>query len=618
MGLPPVRVELIAEIKEFLARMKEAEHAMGKVGTSATMTKEKMAALGQKMATGVIAGFGGTMVLATKYALEYQKSLEEIGLQANVSEEELKRLKSAVLDTSSATATSTEDIAKAYLQVEKAGIKGAAADKMVTQAAMLAKVAHADLNKTVQAGIVIQQLGISKGLTTTQMYDQLYGAVKNSKLSLDELTSVFQGKAALAISNYGIKLNEVAGVAGVFKKANMDASAGLAGLNLSLVKLTTRNAKANDTLKEVGLTQAQIAADLKKPNGLVTMFQDLTTHIGKAGMPMQQFLNSLVGARGAQGLGFLLSQMPQLQKMSAGAGASVKDAFGEWLKNPEGAMEKFKTTLKNTLIKVGDFILPAVTKVLGWVNGFTDALKKSPGLRMAFQTAMIAAVGAAFIAKAKKAFNWLQDLIGKGKQAAQIAATTANTTALEANTAALLKKSGLPHTPSTTTRVVKTVVKDAVKATVKKVVKNVVKNVVKGAAGEVIGTVAGAAEYATLLSNVALTTAGGSKQVLHDKLRTHVTEGRGAPSMLSAPLTGGRSTRQFQVDPVTEMAFGAGKEKTAFNVTQLQAQAAFAYVKSQHLDPNKTGAGQAMLYKALTNFAKQDVKGQYSVTVSIK
>ena len=438
MGLPPVRVELIAEIKEFLARMKEAEHAMGKVGDRATYTKEKMAALGQKMATGVLAGVGGTMVLATKYAYEYQKSLEEIGLQANVSEEELHRLHDAVLTTSSATATSTDEIAKAYLQVEKAGIKGAQADTMVTQAAMLAKVAHADLNKTISAGIVIQQLGIAKGMNTVQMYDALYGAVKNSKLSLDELTSVFQGKAALAISNYGIKLNEVAGVAGVFKKANMDAGAGMAGLQLALAKLTTRNAKANDTLKEVGLTQAQIAADLKKPNGLVTMFQDLSTHIGKAGVPMQQFLNSLAGTRGAQGLGFLIKQLPALQQMSSGAGASVKDAFGEWLKNPEGAMEKFKTTLKNTLITVGDFILPVASKVLNWVNSFTDKLKKSPGLRIAFETALGAAVGAAFIAKAKKAFNWLQDLIGKGKQAAQLAATTANTAALEANTAALL------------------------------------------------------------------------------------------------------------------------------------------------------------------------------------
>jgi len=442
-NLPPVRVELIAEIKEFMARMKEAEHGLGKVGDKANYTRESMGKLGQKMATGVLAGVGGTMVLATKYAYEYQKSLEEIGLQANVSKEELKRLKSAVLDTSSATATSTEDIAKAYLAVEKAGIKGKQADEMVTQAAKLAKVAHADLNQTISAGIVIQQLGIAKGMNTTQMYDALYGAVKNSKLSLDELTGVFQGKAALAITNYGIKLGEVAGVAGVFKKANVDAGSGMAGLQLALGKLTTRNAKANDTLKTVGLTQAQIAADLKKPNGLVTMLGDLASHVGKSGLPLQQFLNGLVGMRGSAGLGLLIKQLPELQKMSSGAGSSVKDAFGEWLKNPEGALSKFKTTLKNTLIKLGESILPVASKVLNWVNGFTDALKNSPGLRTAFRLAMDAAIGVAFAAKAKKAFSWMADLLGKGKAVAQLGATTANTVALDANTAALLESAGL-------------------------------------------------------------------------------------------------------------------------------------------------------------------------------
>ena len=374
-NLPPVRVELIAEIKEFMAKMKEAEHGIGKVGDKATYTKEKMGALGQKMATGVLAGIGGTMVLATKYAFEYQASLEKIGFQANVSEEEMKRLHHAVLETSSATATSAEVIANAYLSVEKAGIKGAAADEMVTQAAKLAKVAHADLNQTISAGIVVQQLGIAKGMDTVQMYDALYGAVKNTKLSLDELTGVFQGKAALAISNYGIKLGEVAAVAGVFKKANVDAGAGMAGLQLALGKLTTVNDKANEKLKSVGLTQAQLAADLKKPNGLVTMLGDLASHVQKSGMPLQQFLNGLVGMRGAQGVGFLIKQIDTLKSMSGTGGVSVGNAFDEWLKNPEGALEHFKTVAKNTLIGLGNLLLPKVTDGLNFLNEVTAKFK---------------------------------------------------------------------------------------------------------------------------------------------------------------------------------------------------------------------------------------------------
>jgi len=392
-NLPPVRVELIAEIKEFMARMKEAEHGLGKVGDKANYTRDKMAALGQKMATGVLAGVGGTLVLATKYAMDYQKSIEQIGFQANVSEEELKRLHGAVLETSSATATSAESIATAYLAVEKAGIKGKQADQMVTQAAKLANVAHADLNQTVSAGLVIQQLGLAKGMDTVQMYDALYGAVKNSRLSLDELTGVFQGKAALAMSNYGIKLGEVAGVASVFKKANMDAGAGLAGLNLSLVKLTTVNDKANDKLKSVGLSQKQIAEDLKKPNGLITMFTDLSSHISKSGMPLQQFLNSLVGARGAQGLGFLLSNMKELQARAGTGGVSVGNAFDTWLKNPEGALANFKTVAKNTLIGLGNLLLPTVTQGLNFLNGVMDKFQKDKGWQQA-GIGIAAAIGA--------------------------------------------------------------------------------------------------------------------------------------------------------------------------------------------------------------------------------
>lgn len=393
-NLPPVRVELIAEIKEFMARMKEAEHGLGKVGDKANYTKEKMGALGQKLATGVLAGVGGTMVLATKFALEYQASLEKIGFQANVSEEELKRLHHAVLETSSATATSAENIANAYLAVEKAGIKGAQADELVTQAAKLAKVAHADLNQTVSAGILIQQLGIAKGMDSVQMYDALYGAIKNTKLSLDELTGVFQGKAALAISNYGIKLGEVAAVAGVFKKANVDAGAGMAGLQLALGKLTTVNDKANDKLKSIGLTQAQLAADLKKPNGLVTMLGDLASHVQKSGMPLQQFLNGLVGMRGAQGVGFLINQIETLKSMSGGGGVSVGNAFDTWLKNPEGALEKFKTVAKNTLIGLGNLLLPKVTDGLNFINGVMAKLQKDKGWQEAGKGVAVAIVAA--------------------------------------------------------------------------------------------------------------------------------------------------------------------------------------------------------------------------------
>jgi TP901 family phage tail tape measure protein len=567
-NLPPVRVELIAEIKEFLARMKEAEHGLGKVGDKANYTKEKMGALGQKMATGVLAGVGGTMILATKFAYEYQASLEKIGFQANVSEEEMKRLHHAVLETSSATATSAEIIANAYLSVEKAGIKGAAADEMVTQAAKLAKVAHADLNQTISAGIVIQQLGIAKGMNSVQMYDALYGAIKNSKLSLDDLTGVFQGKAALAISNYGLKLGEVAGVAGVFKKANMDAGAGMAGLQLALGKLTTRNAKANDTLKTVGLTQAQIAADLKKPNGLVTMLGDLATHVGKSGLPLQQFLNGLVGIRGAQGVGFLIKQIDTLKSMSGEGGVSVKNAFAEWLKNPEGALENFKTVAKNTLIGLGDLLLPKVSDGLNFLNAVINKFQTNKTWHNA---GIEIGTGLLTIITSAKLASW--------------GVVIAKSFGVE--TAGLVGPIGVGIAASV-----------AGVLGIKKIVDQN-KNWLS--------------DFNDFILNMVNNTASPTPSAPSG-------DGTPTPNKPKKPLPGLPAGQTYVTANASELATDKSHIMTGsgdnVRITNAQLSAALAYVQSQKIDIN-TQQGNTILSQILFSFQKQDKKGNYAVTVNI-
>jgi len=564
-NLPPVRVELIAEIKEFMARMKEAEHGLGKVGDKANYTKERLGQLGQKLATGVLAGVGGTLVLATKYAFDYQKALEEIGLQANVSEEELKRLHHAVLETSTATATGTEDIAKAYLAVEKAGIKGVQADELVTQAAKLAKVAHADLNQTISAGIVIQQLGIAKGMSTTQMYDALYGAIKNSKLSLDDLTSVFQGKAALAISNYGIKLGEVAAVAGVFKKANVDAGAGMAGLQLALGKLTTRNEKANDTLKSVGLTQKELAADLKKPNGLVTMLGDLASHVQKSGMPLQQFLNGLVGIRGAQGVGFLINNIQQLRTLTGPGGVSVKNAFAEWLKNPEGALQNFKTVAQNTLIGLGNLLLPKVTDGLNFLNAVINKFQTNKTWHNA---GIEIGTGLLTIITSAKLASW-------GVAIAQ---------SFGVETAGLVGPIGVGIAASV-----------AGVLGIKKIVDQN-KNWLSDFNNFILNMVNNTANPTP--SNDGTPTPKKPKKA---SLRLPIGE---TYVTANAPKLGHN-----------EGTTGGGSNYDT-RVTKSQLAAAMSYVTSHHIDI-KTLSGNRVLDTILRNFARQDQKGNYSVTVNI-
>jgi TP901 family phage tail tape measure protein len=371
-SLPPLRVELLADIREFKAKMTEAETSVVELGKAGETTGAKFAALGQKMGSAVLYGVGGAMVLATKYAYDYNKSIEEIGLQSNVSQAELDRLKGKVLEVSTATATSSTQIAEAYKQVEKAGISGAAADTLVTNAAKAARVAHADLNQTIQAGLVVQQLHIKGAGTAAQTMGMFTAAMKGGNVSLDDITATLQGKAAVALQNYGVDLKSTLASMDVFAKAGIKGDSAAQTLTMSLNKLLVPSAKTDKILQSVGLTQDKLASDIRKPGGLATVFTELRDKAEKAGVSAQdlgRFYSQIFGARAGAGATLLLNNIGALQSASQKIGGSnINNAFADWLKNPEGALAKFQTTAKNTLIRLGDYLLPGATTVLGWVN----------------------------------------------------------------------------------------------------------------------------------------------------------------------------------------------------------------------------------------------------------
>ena len=371
-SLPPLRVELLADIREFKAKMTEAETSVVELGKAGETTGAKFAALGQKMGSAVLYGVGGAMVLATKYAYDYNKSIEEIGLQSNVSQAELDRLKGKVLEVSTATATSNAQIAEAYKQVEKAGISGAAADSLVTNAAKAAKVAHADLNQTIQAGLVVQQLHIKGAGTAAQTMGMFTAAMKGGNVSLDDITATLQGKAAVALQNYGVDLKSTLASMDVFAKAGIKGDSAAQTLTMSLNKLLVPSAKTDKILQSVGLTQDKLASDIRKPGGLATVFTELRDKAEKAGVSAQdlgRFYSQIFGARAGAGATLLLNNVKDLQTATQKVGgANINQAFSDWLKNPEGAVQNFKTVAQNTLVGLGNYLLPVGGTILNWVN----------------------------------------------------------------------------------------------------------------------------------------------------------------------------------------------------------------------------------------------------------
>ena len=233
MGLlNPVIATLLADTKEYMAKMNEADEKMHKFGKTAEESGGKFHKFANTASNAVI-GVGAAITgYAIDQALKFNEVLDNIQNQSGASAEEVDRLKTSIINVSNETAISSDKIGNAFLQVEKAGIRGASAYKLVDAAAKTAAITGGDVVSTTQTLIGIQRLQIARGMSVAQVGDLMVNANKMHVGSLESLTGVLTGKVGGALAATGMNLAEIASISGV-------ASAAGYGTAKSYVALAT-------------------------------------------------------------------------------------------------------------------------------------------------------------------------------------------------------------------------------------------------------------------------------------------------------------------------------------------------------------------------------------------
>jgi len=368
-------VRLIADIREFMGKMDEAE---AKVGEFAAMSEKSGARFGKAMAkmgtaviglTAVIVGYG------IKKAFDYNKAIEAIGFQSGASATEVERLKTHILDLSVATATSATDLAAAYTQVEKAGFSGAKADAIIASSAKLAKLSNTDLITSTKDLIAVQALHLNGQKNAADTAGTLLKLNKMSVGSMDDLTAMFTGKPAASIAAYGISMNSLATGVAVVAHHGLNASVAMTSFSTGLARLEKPSTAMNDLLMGtkskpgIGMSQKQLVEDLRKPNGMFVALNDLKTHFLAAGYPAKEFagyLTNLVGPRGASGFGIMAKYLGEMKTTFPDLANGSKALAEEWAKfqkTPEFKFGKLKESFNKAMIQIGNFVLPVVIDV---------------------------------------------------------------------------------------------------------------------------------------------------------------------------------------------------------------------------------------------------------------
>jgi TP901 family phage tail tape measure protein len=581
MGLlNPVIATLFADTKEYMAKMSEAEEKMGKFGLAAEASSSKFSKFASKASTAVI-GLGGAIAgYAVDEALKFNEVLDKIQNQSGASAAEVDSLKKSILNISSQTAISSDNIGNAFLQVEKAGYRGKAAYDLVNAAAKASAITGGDVVSTTQSVVAIQRLQIARGMSVAAISDLLVQANKSHVGSLEQLTGVLSGKVGGALAAAGLNLAEMASVSSVASQAGFGTAKAYTSLATGLEKVENPTSAYAKNLKGLGLNAETLAATARKPGtGLVDVLKMLETQSRKTGIPMNTLIKDTFGPASIGLVSTLAKNLNQVadanKNLQSASGSKLDLTFGLTSEQLNFKLKKLETESKNALTGFGLALLPTVDTLTNWTNNAVTYFNKHPLVQKIASDTALTLFGASLAFKVTQAIGKIPGLgtvLGKIPVLGNLfkSTDTALLTEIAANTAAT-----------------------AVETTV---IANKPTSITKGGLGDVVASVGAA---------IAI------DQYIGVPLRAWIktqfqapADGVGMPNNAATQALGGF----IAVQNVTPN--GMGVTGPVMQILQAQQD-----VINKLYEAHKITIAQAN--KATQNFAKQDLQRNYSLKVKI-
>lgn len=444
--LNPVIATLLADTKEYMAKMNEADEKMHKFGKTAEESGGKFHKFANTASNAVI-GVGAAITgYAIDEALKFNEVLDKIQNQSGASAQEVDRLKTSIINVSNETAISSENIGNAFLQVEKAGIRGASAYKLVDAAAKTAAITGGDVVSTTQTLIGIQRLQIARGMSVAQVGDLMVNANKMHVGSLESLTGVLTGKVGGALAATGMNLAEIASISGVASAAGYGTAKSYVALATGLQKIENPTASSAKQLKSLGLNADVLAQTARKPGtGLVDVLKMLEVQSRRTGTPMNTLIKDTFGTASVgmvQTLANNINKVSDANKnLQQSSGADLAIKFGITSQQLNFKLKQLETQSKNALTGFGLMLLPDVTAVANFAQGAVKYFEKHPLVQKIASDAALTLFGASLAFKVAQAIGKIPGLgtvLGKipGLGSLFKSTDTALLTEIAANTAA--------------------------------------------------------------------------------------------------------------------------------------------------------------------------------------
>lgn len=370
-------VTVTSETEGFTSGITDATDAIGGMKTAVIGVGGALTALA-----------AGGLAKSISAAREFETAMSEIEKVASA--EVAEEMNSEIREMSEEIPMTQEALAGLAADASRFGVEGTENIKNFTETA--AKMSSATTLNADEAGESLAKLAQMTNTPISEV-ENLGSAINelsnNYATSSDEIVGSMQ-RSATALSNLGLSNTQITGLSASLNAVS--ESSERAGSRLRRLAQEAMNPKkAGDMAAALGMTEEEFKTMREEdPSGLIMKMIEAFDKGGESAEALRSSL-STTSTQALSGLASNSEEVAAAMDMSAEAyeeNTSLQSEFNKEMDTFNAKMKTFKNQINNIAIRVGNNLLPPLTKLLGWVSDAIDTFaefdKQTGGMASTF------------------------------------------------------------------------------------------------------------------------------------------------------------------------------------------------------------------------------------------
>ena len=298
-------------------------------------------------------------------AKNFEYSMSQVGAVSQATTEQMAVLEKAALSLGSSTAFSASQVAQGQKYLAMAGMDTQAIIASMPDVLNLASAAQTDLGRTANISTNILS---AFGLKATEMNyvgDVLTRTFTSSNTTLESLSATMANAAPVAHAA-GVKLHELAAMAGKLGDVGIDASVAGTSLKIMIQRLQAPTGNAAKTLQKLGVSTTDVAGNMLPLLSIMSQLETATAGMGSATRAAN--LKEVFGEEAIGGVTALLqtgvSSIEQYSNTLATGPVTSANVATQQMNNMQGALTTLKSATEGLSIVIGKQLMPVLIPLL--------------------------------------------------------------------------------------------------------------------------------------------------------------------------------------------------------------------------------------------------------------